>query len=61
MSKQALAQAMDFDSPYVSHMESGRRMPGGDFARLADEALNAGKAIWPALGNHEQAGTKETR
>ncbi|MFD7055964.1 hypothetical protein ACFWBS_43890 [Streptomyces mirabilis] len=37
---------MDFDSPYVSHMESGRRMPGGDFARLADEALNAGKAIW---------------
>ncbi|MFB8136992.1 helix-turn-helix domain-containing protein [Streptomyces mirabilis] len=46
MSKQALAQAMDFDSPYVSHMESGRHKPGGDFARLADEALNAGKAIW---------------
>ncbi|WP_443077783.1 helix-turn-helix domain-containing protein [Streptomyces sp. NBC_01450] len=46
MSRRALAQAMDFDSSYVSHMESGRHKPGGDFARLADEALNAGKAIW---------------
>ncbi|MCX5090920.1 helix-turn-helix domain-containing protein [Streptomyces sp. NBC_00365] len=46
MSKRALAQAMDFDSSYVSHMESGRHKPCGDFARLADEALNAGKAIW---------------
>jgi hypothetical protein len=33
MSKQALAQAMDFDSSYISHMESGRHKPGGDFAR----------------------------
>ncbi|MET7892961.1 helix-turn-helix domain-containing protein [Streptomyces mirabilis] len=33
MSKRALAQAMDFDPSYVSHMESGRHKPGGDFAR----------------------------
>ncbi|KPI06365.1 helix-turn-helix transcriptional regulator [Streptomyces mirabilis] len=58
MSKQALAQAMDFDSPYVSHMESGRHKPGGDFARLALERRQSDLA---ALGNHEQAGTKETR
>lgn len=38
------AQAMDFDSPYVSHRESGRHKPGGDFARLADEALNSRQA-----------------
>ncbi|MER5820830.1 hypothetical protein ABT086_00530 [Streptomyces mirabilis] len=53
---------MDFDSPYVSHRESGRHKPSGDFARLADEALNAGRqSDLAALGNHEQAGTKETR
>ncbi|WP_181648619.1 hypothetical protein [Streptomyces sp. WAC00263] len=53
---------MDVDSPYVSHRESGRHKPGGDFAHLADEALNAGRqSDLAALGNHEQAGTKETR
>ena len=46
MSKRALALAMGFDPSYISHMESGRHKPSEEFARLADEALNAGKAIW---------------
>lgn len=33
-------------SSYVSHSESGRHRPTEDFARRADEMLNAGKAIW---------------
>ena len=58
MSKRTLARAMGFDPSYVSHMESGRHKPGGDFARLALERRQSDLA---ALGNHEQAGTKETR
>ncbi|MFE7301918.1 multiprotein-bridging factor 1 family protein [Streptomyces sp. NPDC057579] len=46
MSKRALAQAMGFGPSYVSHVESGRHRPREEFARLADESLNAGKAIW---------------
>ncbi|MEV0317143.1 helix-turn-helix domain-containing protein [Streptomyces sp. NPDC050658] len=46
MSKRTLALAMGFDPSYVSHVESGRHNPSEEFSRLADEALNAGKAIW---------------
>ncbi|WP_053644112.1 helix-turn-helix transcriptional regulator [Streptomyces sp. XY431] len=46
LSKRALARQMGFDPSYVSHVESGRHKPTEDFARRADEALNAGKAIW---------------
>ncbi|WP_406202697.1 helix-turn-helix domain-containing protein [Kitasatospora sp. NBC_01560] len=46
LSKRALAGKMGFDPSYVSHMESGRHKPTEEFARLADETLNAGKAIW---------------
>ncbi|MEV6869003.1 helix-turn-helix transcriptional regulator [Streptosporangium subroseum] len=45
LSKRALAAAMSFDPSYVSHVESGRHKPTEEFARLADETLNAGKAI----------------
>lgn len=45
-SKKRLAQAMGFDPSYVSHVESGRHRPTEDFARRADEVLNAGKVIW---------------
>ncbi|MER5969474.1 helix-turn-helix transcriptional regulator [Streptomyces sp. NPDC002055] len=55
MSKRALAQAMGFDPSYVSHMESGRHKPSEEFARLADKALNAGKAIWRRWCDYEQA------
>lgn len=45
LSKRALAHRMGFDPSYVSHIESGRHRPTEEFARLADEALNAGNAI----------------
>ena len=61
LSKRALAQAMGFDPSYVSHMESGRHKPSEDFARLADEALNAGKAIWRRWREYEKARTRNNR
>ncbi|MFF0294365.1 helix-turn-helix domain-containing protein [Kitasatospora sp. NPDC004614] len=45
LSMRGLAQKMGFDPSYVSHIESGRHRPTEEFARLADEVLNAGKAI----------------
>ncbi|GAA2225231.1 helix-turn-helix transcriptional regulator [Streptomyces nogalater] len=61
MSKRALAQAMGFDPSYVSHMESGRHKPTEEFARLADDALNAGKAIWRRWCDYERTKARETR
>ncbi|MGH3766584.1 MAG: helix-turn-helix domain-containing protein [Pseudonocardiaceae bacterium] len=53
LSKRALAAAMGFDPSYVSHVESGRHKPTEEFARLADEALNAGKAIWRRWSDYD--------
>ncbi|MEK8142720.1 helix-turn-helix transcriptional regulator [Streptomyces sp. M10(2022)] len=61
MSKRALAKAMGFDPSYVSHVESGRHKPSEDFARLADEALNAGKAIWRRWCEYEKARARTSR
>ncbi|MEV0599862.1 helix-turn-helix transcriptional regulator [Streptomyces sp. NPDC050315] len=61
MSKRALALAMGFDPSYVSHMESGRTEPREEFSRRADEALNAGKAIWKRWCDYEQAKTRSRR
>ncbi|MHC0430419.1 helix-turn-helix domain-containing protein [Streptomyces sp. O3] len=61
MSKRALALAMGFDPSYVSHVESGRHKPTEEFARLADEHLNAGKAIWRRWCDYEQARTRTRR
>ncbi|MFI9206121.1 peptide deformylase [Streptomyces sp. NPDC053048] len=55
LSKRALASAMGFDPSYVSHVESGRHKPTEDFARRADEALGAGKAIWKRWCDYEAA------
>ncbi|WP_232794962.1 helix-turn-helix transcriptional regulator [Kitasatospora sp. NRRL B-11411] len=46
LSMRSLAGKMGFDPSYVSHIESGRHRPTEEFARLADEVLNAGKAVW---------------
>lgn len=61
MSKRALALAMGFDPSYVSHVESGRHKPSEEFSRLADEALNAGKAIWRRWCDYEQAKARTRR
>ncbi|MFF3750966.1 multiprotein-bridging factor 1 family protein [Streptomyces sp. NPDC002018] len=58
LSKRALATAMRFDPSYVSHVESGRHKPSEDFARRADEAMNAGKAIWRRWCDYEAAKTR---
>ncbi|WP_309049156.1 helix-turn-helix transcriptional regulator [Streptomyces sp.] len=60
MSKKALAELMGFHPSYVSHMESGRHKPTEDFARRADETLNAGKAIWHRWGEYESARARQT-
>lgn len=60
MSKRTLAKLMGFHPSYVSHIESGRHNPTEDFARRADETLNAGKAIWRRWGEYEAARTRQT-
>ncbi|MCR8944095.1 helix-turn-helix transcriptional regulator [Streptomyces sp. OUCMDZ-4982] len=61
MSKRALALAMGFDPSYVSHVEPGRHKPSEEFSRLADEALDAGKAIWRRWCDYEQAKARTRR
>lgn len=55
LSKKALAAAMGYTPSYVSHMEAGRTKPSEDFARRADETMNAGKAIWKRWCEYEAA------
>ncbi|MFF3159580.1 multiprotein-bridging factor 1 family protein [Streptomyces sp. NPDC057910] len=55
LAKRALAAAMGFDPSYVSHIESGRAKPTEEFARLAEDVLNAGKAIWRRWSDYEAA------
>ncbi|MFI6658065.1 multiprotein-bridging factor 1 family protein [Streptomyces sp. NPDC050523] len=59
--KRALAELMGFHPSYVSHMESGRHKPTEDFARRADETLNAGKAIWRKWCTFETAKAREAK
>lgn len=54
-SKKKLAEAMGFDPSYVSHIECGRHRPTEDFAKRADEVLNAGKAIWRRWQEYDAA------
>lgn len=42
LSKKQLAAEMGFDPSYVSHVEARRHRPTEDFARRADQALDAG-------------------
>ncbi|WP_245642592.1 peptide deformylase [Nonomuraea candida] len=46
MSKKALAEAMDYDPSYISHIEAGRYPAGEDFARRAEAKLSAGGQVW---------------
>lgn len=55
LAKRELARRMGFDPSYVSHVELGRHKPTEDFARRAEEALNAGKAIWKRWLEYETA------
>ncbi|GGT04469.1 hypothetical protein GCM10010156_72830 [Planobispora rosea] len=55
MSKKALAEAMDYDPSYISHIESGRHPAGEDFARRAEAKLSTGGQVWQSW--HEAAAT----
>ena len=64
MSKRALAIAMGFDPSYVSHIEGRRHRPTEDFARRAEQVLDAGGVIWESYASYEalrratEAGTR---
>ncbi|MFD8064192.1 multiprotein-bridging factor 1 family protein [Streptomyces cyaneofuscatus] len=60
LAKRELARRMSFDPSYVSHVESGRHKPTEDFARRAEETLNAGKAIWNRWLDYDTARTPVT-
>ena len=53
LSKRALAAAMGFDPSYVSHVEGRRHRPTEDFARRAENVLDADGAIWAAYTAYE--------
>ncbi|UZJ33174.1 helix-turn-helix domain-containing protein [Streptomyces endophytica] len=57
LSKRGLARAMGFDPSYISHIESGRHAPTEEFARLAEQILNAGDAIWRCWRDYHAART----
>lgn len=61
MPKKTLAKLMGFHPSYVSHMESGRHKPTADFARRAEETLNAGKAIWRKWCDYEMARARQAQ
>jgi transcriptional regulator with XRE-family HTH domain len=46
LSKKALAELMANDRTYVSHIEGCSLAPTEDFTRRAEDALNAGGALW---------------
>ena len=48
LSKAALAQRLNIDPSYVSHLEAGREHGSSQLARRADTELDAGGALWRA-------------
>jgi transcriptional regulator with XRE-family HTH domain len=54
LSKRALASQMGFDPSYVSHVEGRRHRPTEDFARRAENVLDAGGAIWDSYAAYEE-------
>ncbi|MGF1426859.1 helix-turn-helix domain-containing protein [Kitasatospora sp. LaBMicrA B282] len=58
--KRELVHRMGFDPSYVSHVESGRHKPTEDFARRAEEILNAGKGIRRRWLDYEGAKSRMT-
>jgi peptide deformylase len=54
LSKKQLAARMGFDPSYVSHVEAGRHRPTEDFARRAENVLQAGGAIWQRFREYDE-------
>src|SRR3954463_14060345 len=54
MTKKQLAALMGFDPSYVSHVEGRRHRPTEDFARRAENVLDAGGAIWDTYAAYEE-------
>ncbi|WP_037260493.1 peptide deformylase [Kibdelosporangium aridum] len=53
MSRTAVAVAMGYSRSYVSKVESGHERPSREFAKAADDALNAGGALRRAWRDYE--------
>jgi peptide deformylase len=54
LSQNALAEKMSYDRSYISKIESGRERPTVDFARVADDVLQAGGALHRAFRDFER-------
>ncbi|MGE5829855.1 MAG: peptide deformylase [Micromonosporaceae bacterium] len=55
LTKKQLAAEMGFDPSYVSHVEARRHRPTEDFARRAEQVLQADGAIWRGFREFEDA------
>src|SRR5689334_15240425 len=59
LSKKQLAGQMGFDPSYVSHVEAGRHRPTEDFARRAEQVLQAGGALWRQFREYDELRSAE--
>ncbi|HEX5596558.1 MAG TPA: peptide deformylase [Micromonosporaceae bacterium] len=57
LTKKSLANRMNFDPSYVSHVEARRHRPTADFARRAEMILEAGGAIWQHFQEYDRIRT----
>jgi peptide deformylase len=55
LTKKQLAVKMGFDPSYVSHVESQRHRPTGDFARRAEAVLRTGGTLWQRFTDYERS------
>src|SRR5690349_11261760 len=54
LSQNALAAKMAFSRSYISKIETGAERPSVDFARVADDVLQAGGAIRRAFADYDR-------
>jgi transcriptional regulator with XRE-family HTH domain len=59
LSKKQLAAQMGFDPSYVSHVEARRHRPTADFARRAEQVLQAGGALWRQFREYDELRSAE--
>jgi peptide deformylase len=55
LSQNALAAKMAYTRSYISKIETGAERPSADFARVADDVLQAGGAIRRAFADYERS------
>jgi len=61
LSKKALSQRMSYDQSYVGKIESGSARPTADFAKRADQVLQAGGSLWRCWKEYDLAARSSAR